>query len=152
MREVIFASTQSALAEAVRAEAMRIGTDAGPGVIAGYVRERDLESLRALYARERPRVARALAGAGFDGLSEQEVSLRVDFRSGALIVAVTLDEGGDHILSAAANTEGSPVGHQTEVGADGGLARMGSLFWMLGVAGVLIAGVWLAPQLLRRRA
>lgn len=140
------------LAVAVQEAARAAGAAASPGEVAGWIGERDLEALKAFYAAQRPRIIEALNRAGFEDVGSREVSIRVDYDRATLVIGVTMGQD-DRGLVVGADLEGRLVGRTPPpTGLSAAFAEQGGLLTLLASgAGLIIAGLWLAPMALGRR-
>lgn len=104
-----YRSDAARLPGAMAAAARVVGEASAPGEVASWIRERDLESLRTFYGKQRPVVVEQLTAAGFD-VDEEDVTIRVDYGAETLIIGAQVDLGRDERVFVSADLAARPLG------------------------------------------
>lgn len=104
-----YRSDAARLPDAMAAAARVVGEASAPGEVASWIRERDLDSLRTFYGKQRPVVVERLSAAGYD-VATEDVTIRVDYGAETLIIGAQVDLGRDERVFVSADLAARPLG------------------------------------------
>lgn len=146
-------SEHAGLANAVQQAARAAGAAAGADDVSGWINERDLQALRSFYTEQRPRIVETLRGAGFEGIGEGDVTIRVDYGAATLVIGARVDDGDGGMLVVAADLSGTLVGRKPPPGGLGpAFDEQGGLLLSLLAGAIAICGLmWAIPTIVSRR-
>lgn len=109
MQEANHRQRQVDLAAAIQTAAAQVGQAPEAQELPGWIRARELGELRAFFTQQRPLVAKSIVAAGFEGVSESDIGIRVDFRGETLIINARIEDGESSVL-VAADLDGTLIG------------------------------------------
>ena len=129
-----------------------MGKNAGQQRLSQWIQSRDIDRLREFYRRIQPQILKRLNAQGFR-LTEDTLSVRVDYNRNELFLGALLDHGDEGRFMTWAGTRASPSARPFAPASYGMVLRENrELLVTIGsVVGILIMAIWLLPLLASRR-